>query len=78
MKQSFFVRRSRDADPASGREAPQAGWTGPIRSPRQVEREAQAWRDCGWTAVVEPATAPVRAEVRAWEKAVAARRAAAR
>ena len=56
---SYFVRRDRD-----GRES----WTGPLRSERQADREAQAWRDAGWYATVEPATPEIKAEVRAWEK----------
>jgi hypothetical protein len=46
-------------------------WTGPIRSPRQAEREAQAWRESGIvdTAEVLPADKATWAEVRAWEKA---------
>lgn len=49
------------------------GWTGPIRSDRQAQREADAWLDAGWEAEVHPSTPAVKAEVRAWEKAKAAR-----
>ena len=45
------------------------GWTGPIRSANQAEREAKAWRAYGTTAEVLQSTPEVRAEVRAWEKA---------
>jgi hypothetical protein len=58
---SFYVRRTR----ADG----EVGWTGPIRSERQAERERDAWRDCGREAEVVPSTPEVRAEVRAWERA---------
>jgi len=43
------------------------GWTGPIRSARQAEREAQAWRNYGTAAEVLESTAHVRAQVREWE-----------
>ena len=56
---SYYVRR---------RLGTRQGWTGPIRSRRQVEREAQAWRDSGWEADVEPSTPEVRAEIRQWER----------
>jgi len=67
---SFYVRRTRIAD---GR----VGWTGPIRSARQAERERAAWvgdppyeRDYPalFTAEIVPSTPEVRAEVRAWQK----------
>jgi hypothetical protein len=61
---SFYVRRSIGA---------RIGFTGSIRSEAQAHREAQAWRDCGWTAEVVPNTAELRAEVRAWERASRAR-----
>ena len=57
---SFYVKRVRH----DGR----IGWTGPIRSALQVEREADAWRDAGWTADVLPSTPEVRAEIREWER----------
>jgi hypothetical protein len=38
---SFYVKRNTDS---------RDGWTGPIRSERQANREASAWRDAGWTA----------------------------
>ena len=63
---SFYVRRSRASD---GR----PGWTGPIRSERQAGREAEAWQSVGWFAEVVPSTAEVRAQARAWQRAVEAR-----
>lgn len=47
------------------------GWTEPIRSPRQAEKERQAWQDAGWIATVVPSTPQVRKEIRAWEKSKA-------
>jgi hypothetical protein len=44
-------------------------WTGPIRSPLQAEREAQAWRAEFWEAEVLTSSPSVKSEVRAWEKA---------
>jgi len=44
------------------------GWTGPIRSRRQAEREAQAWRDAGWFADVLLNTPDVRAQVGARQR----------
>jgi hypothetical protein len=60
VPESFYVRRLTPL----GR----LGWTGPIRSRRQAEREAQAWRDAGWFADVLPNTPDVRAQVRAWQR----------
>jgi hypothetical protein len=70
---SYYVKRSSerrhdiwtDRDVVDHRE----GWTGPIRSAKQAEREATAWRDVGWSAEVLPSTPEVRAQVRAWTKA---------
>jgi hypothetical protein len=56
---SFYVRRERDG---------RIGWTGPIRSANQVEREAQAWRDAGWSATVEQSTPEIRQQIRDWER----------
>jgi hypothetical protein len=58
---SFYVKRVRQ----DGR----IGWTGPIRSANQVQREATAWRNAGWSATVEPSTPEVRKQVREWERA---------
>jgi len=56
---SSYVRRTRKDGKVS--------WTGPIRSARQAEREAQAWRETGeWSADVMYSTPEVRATVRAW------------
>ena len=60
VRESFYVRRLTPL----GR----LGWTGPIRSRRQAEREAQAWRDAGWFADVLPNTPDVRTQVRAWQR----------
>jgi len=56
---SFYVKRERDG---------RIGWTGPIRSARQVQREADAWRSVGWTATVEQSTPEIRKQIREWEK----------
>ena len=50
------------------------GWTGPIRSSRQAQREAAAWQSIGWTAEVVVSTPEVKAAVRAWERDVKQRR----
>lgn len=52
---SFYVRRT-------------GGFTGPIRSSRQAEREAAAWRSCGQHATVEPSSPKLRREVRDWQR----------
>lgn len=57
---SYYVKRT-----AAARQS----WTGPIRSEKQADREATAWREAGWVAEVVPSSAAVRAEVRSWEKA---------
>ena len=56
----YWVKRSKEH---------RTSWTGPIRSALQVEREAEAWRSCGWMAETLLSTPEVRAEVRAWDKA---------
>jgi hypothetical protein len=67
----YYVKRTRIT---SGR----IGWTGPIRSARQAERERAAWTNeppyadgspPNFTAEVVESTPEVRAEVRAWQKA---------
>lgn len=58
---SYYVRRTRRIDG-------KIGWTGPIRSARQADKESVAWRNADWTAVVEPSTSEVRKEVRDWER----------
>lgn len=63
---SFYVKRER-TNPDTG--SWQSSWTGPIPSFRQVEREAECWRDAGWQATVVPSSPEVRAQVRAWDKA---------
>jgi hypothetical protein len=56
---SSYVRRQRNG---------RVGWTGPIRSTRQAQREQAAWQQAGWTAEVLPSTPEIRAQVRAWER----------
>lgn len=61
---AYWIRRSKGE---------RQGWTGSqrgggLRSLALAEREAQAWRDEGWTATIEGSTAEIRAEIRAWEK----------
>lgn len=46
----------------------QEGWTGPIRSERQADREAQAWVTAGWHAERVASTPEIRAQVRAWQR----------
>jgi len=58
---SFYVHRTR---------GDREGWTGPIRSQRQADREAAAWREAGWAATVHPSTPETKRRVRAWERAV--------
>jgi hypothetical protein len=65
---SFYVKKTHTA---TGR----IGWTGPIRSARQAERERAAWTaysyrsPAAFTAEVLESTPEVRAVVRAWQKA---------
>jgi hypothetical protein len=56
---SFFVKRS------SGT---RQGWTGPIRSERQADREVAAWQSAGWTAERVNSTPEIRREVSTWQK----------
>jgi hypothetical protein len=67
---SYYVKRTRIAD---GR----IGWTGPIRSARQAERERAAWAYESpyksvepplWTAEVVESTPEIKREVRAWQR----------
>lgn len=69
---SFYVKRERFVG-QTGRQIcwPQhirIGWTGPIRSARQAERERAAWVNAGWAATVEQSTPEVRKQVRDWER----------
>lgn len=57
---SYYVKRERFNS---------IGWTGPIRSPRQAEKEKQAWIAAGWTATTMPSTPKVRRQIREWERA---------
>jgi hypothetical protein len=50
------------------------GWTGPLRSPRQADRETAAWTEAGWQAGPVRSTPEVREQVRAWQRAADARR----
>jgi hypothetical protein len=68
---SYYIKRTRIVD---GR----IGWTGPIRSARQAERERAAWAsegpykdDCpmeGFTAEMYESTPEIKREVRAWQR----------
>lgn len=70
--ENFYVRRSGvREDLLTGQPVARNGWTGPIEGRENADREAEAWRACGWTATVEPATA-VCDEVTAWEDAAIA------
>lgn len=55
---TFYVERSHP----DGR----AGWTGPIRSLAQAWKEAGAWHDAGWSAIVHESSPEIKAKVRAW------------
>jgi hypothetical protein len=57
---SFYVRRTREG---------RTGWTGPIRSPHQADREAAAWFLMGYLVEVVPSSPAVRKDVRDWERA---------
>jgi hypothetical protein len=68
---SYYVKRRRvivnsDTDPRHV--DPGIGWTGPIRSPKQAEKERQALENAGWTAEVVPSTPEVRKQIREWER----------
>jgi protein gp37 len=65
---TYYVKRYRHS-------TERTAWVGPIRSERQAEREAQAWRDArdsfdraDWTAEVHESTPEIRREVRAWQR----------
>lgn len=71
----FYVKRSRGPRPGYGpNDPPRSGWTGPIKSEEQANKERQAWEESGWTAEVVPRTPEVDAEVKAWERSVKERR----
>jgi hypothetical protein len=67
---SFYVKRScvHEFD-TSGAAVNRQGWTGPIRSEHQAQREVDAWRTAGWTAELVAATPAVKSEVRTWQLA---------
>ena len=60
---SFYVKRT------SKQNAAGIGYTGPIRSFAQAQKEADAWTETGEVCEVLASTAAVKAAVRAWEKA---------
>lgn len=51
-------------------------FVGPIRTEKQALKEVEAWRGAGHAAELLPVTPQSRSEVRAWQKAIKARRAA--
>lgn len=57
---SYYVHRINE----NGRQ----GWTGPIRSEKQANKEAEAWKDAGQEATVYESSPEVKARVRAWDK----------
>lgn len=61
---SFYVRRTK----SDGSTA----YVGPIRSARQADKERAAWESVGQPSEVLPSSPAVRADVRAWQKQVAA------
>lgn len=66
---SYYVQRQRDGRPDYGpNDPPRQGWTGPIRSLKQAQREVEAWQEAGWQACALESTPEIRALVRAWEK----------
>jgi hypothetical protein len=70
---SYYVKRTRPAQPSDPRASViggrKIGWTGPIRSEKQANREAAAWSDGGWSGEVIESTPDTRREVREWQKA---------
>lgn len=62
---SSYVKRERDG---------RIGYVGPIRSPRQAEKERAAWESCGWQAEVLDSTPETRRLVREWVKSSRAAR----
>jgi hypothetical protein len=56
---SYYVRRIH----ADGRN----GFIGSIRSERQANKEANAWRSAGWSAEVLPNSPALRRVIRDWE-----------
>jgi hypothetical protein len=58
---SYYIRRIRLSD---GKEA----YTGPIRSPKQADKERRAWQEANWYAGVEESTPQLRRAVRQWQR----------
>ena len=75
---SFYVKRVKIG---KGLHRPDGyvGWTGPIRTQAQAEREAEAWNTAEgslgdrWQAGVVESTPEVKAAVRAWSRAAVAK-----
>jgi hypothetical protein len=63
---SYYVKRNQPAGPSG---AARDGWTGPIRSRVQAEKEVTAWLVAGWIAHIVESTPAVRREVRDWQLA---------
>lgn len=60
---TFYVHRTMTDEDYGPRE----GWHGPLDGRAHADREADAWRSCGWTATVLPDNADTRGQVSAWE-----------
>lgn len=61
---SFYVHRAKED---------RTGWIGPIRSKTQAIKEAQAWQDSGWDAVVFVSDPSIKRAVAMWQKQADAR-----
>jgi hypothetical protein len=59
----YYVRRWIPVDA----EAIRTGWTGPLDTAGQADREAEAWNTSGWTAERVEATPEVTEQVDAWQ-----------
>jgi hypothetical protein len=70
---SYYVRRIQHGDGPNKLDGA-IGWTGPIRSRAQAEREKAAWEmhpgsyGQTWTAEVIESSREIRAEVRRWSR----------
>lgn len=60
---SYYVMRILRGDPTL-----KLGYTGPIRSKRQAQREVDAWSAAGWNAQLLNSTPEVRRAVRCWQR----------
>jgi len=56
---SYYVKRSNSE---------RHGWTGPIRSGRQADREVSAWQSAGWHAERVASSPEVQREVSRWQR----------